>query len=292
VPDTGPVAVGAVHGAGVRVAVDTPTVCRPRLDPGTSRAGHSCALGRATVTGVCGRYATTRSAADLAALFEAEDGTHGALAPDYNIAPTDPVPVVRVSRSAGGRIVDVAAWGLVPAYATDTRGAARMINARAETVATSGAFATSFARRRCLVPADGWYEWAGRTKGQKQAFYMTAPDGAVLAFAGVWTVWGQGPDRLLTCAVVTTAAVGDLVAVHDRMPLLLPPDRWAGWLTGQADPAALLAAPDPAFVDRLEIRPVGPEVGNVHNDGPSLIARAATPTPLTASEERADLTLF
>jgi putative SOS response-associated peptidase YedK len=251
---------------------------------------------QANVSLVCGRYATTRSAADLAALFEAEDVTDGALAPDYNVAPTDRAPVVRVSGSAGGRVVDVAAWGLVPAYATDTRGAARMINARAETVATSGAFATSFARRRCLVPADGWYEWTGRTKGQKQAYYMTAPDGAVLAFAGVWTVWSRGADKLLTCAIVTTAAVGDLVAVHDRMPLLLAPDRWAEWLTAPAtepaDRARMLAVPDVAFVDRLEIRPVGPEVGNVHSDGPSLIVRAATPTPLTASEERADLTLF
>src|SRR3712207_350882 len=105
-----------------------------------------------------------------------------------------------------------------------------MINARAETVATSPAFAPSFAKRRCLVPADGWYEWV-REAGTKQAYFMTPREGGVLAFAGVWAVWGSGEQRLLTCSVITTAAVGGLASVHDRMPLALPPERWADWLT-------------------------------------------------------------
>ena len=240
---------------------------------------------------MCGRYASTTSAADLAELFDASDETGDALAPDYNIAPTDPVPVVRVSASAGGRVVSRVSWGLVPAYAKDTRGAARMINARAETVATSRAFAPSFARRRCLVPADGWYEWV-RADGAKQPYFMTPAAGGILAFAGIWAVWGRGEDRLLTCSVVTTTATGALASVHDRMPLALPPRRWAEWLTAEPDASRLLAPPARDFIDDIEIRPVGPEVGNVRNDGPSLIVRVAAPQPGSPGAERADLTLF
>jgi putative SOS response-associated peptidase YedK len=162
-----------------------------------------------------------------------------------------------------------------------------MINARAESIATSKAFASSFARRRCLIPADGWYEWlkpAGG-RGGKRAHFMTARDGQVLAFAGVWTVWsgprpaddpaGADSARLMTCSVVTTAAVGELTRVHDRMPLLLPPQRWAAWLGVADGPPVedLLAPPSEEFLAGLEIRPVGAAVGDVHNDGPSLIAR-------------------
>ncbi|HKT03189.1 MAG TPA: SOS response-associated peptidase [Rugosimonospora sp.] len=220
---------------------------------------------------MCGRYATTRSTADLAELFEALDESGGTLGPDYNVAPTDPVPIVRVT-SAGHRAVSAARWGLVPAWAKDPKAGARMINARAERVADAPAFARAFARRRCLVPADGWYEWRPREDGRsKQAFFMTPRDGGVLAFAGLWAVWGSGPDRLITCSVVTMAAQGDLTAVHDRMPLTLHPRRWAEWLTGPADPETLLAPPGDDVLTGLEIRPVGPAVGDVRNDGPGLI---------------------
>jgi putative SOS response-associated peptidase YedK len=241
---------------------------------------------------MCGRYATTTSAADLESLFDAVDETGDGLAPDYNVAPTDPVPIVRVSRSGGGRVVSRVAWGLVPAYAKDTRGGARLINARAETVATSGAFAPSFAKRRCLVPADGWYEWLKLGPKGKQAYFMTPADGAVLALAGVWAVWGRAEERVLTCSIVTTAALGDLSLVHDRMPLVLPPDRWDEWLSADPDPDRLLVPPPADFIAGIEIRPVGPAVGDVRNDGPSLTARIAAPGPGALAEERADLTLF
>src|SRR5439155_22816391 len=117
---------------------------------------------------MCGRYATTRSPIDLSSLFDADDESGDELAPDYNVAPTYPVPIVRMSARAGGRVLSVARWGLVPAWSADTKGAARMINARAETVASTPAYAQSFARRRCLVPADGWYEWLRRPGGGKQ----------------------------------------------------------------------------------------------------------------------------
>jgi putative SOS response-associated peptidase YedK len=243
---------------------------------------------------MCGRYATTRSAADLSALFDADDDTAGGLAPDYNVAPTDPVPIVRHSRSAGARILTVATWGLVPTWAKNTRVAARFINARSETVTSSNAFAPSFERRRCLVPADGWYEWLKLSPKDKQAYFMTPADGSVLAFAGLWSVWGEGVDRTFTCSVLTTQAVGDLALVHDRMPLVLPPERWACWLdtSVQADAELLLAPPPARYVEALEVRPVGVAVGNVNNDGPELVARVAGPHPAAPVDNAKNLTLF
>jgi putative SOS response-associated peptidase YedK len=262
---------------------------------------------------MCGRYATTRSDADLALLFDAVDVTEDAvdvteradvtesltpgshapgshapgspapggpasssLAPSWNVAPTDPVPLIRVSRSRDARVLDTARWGLVPPWATDLRGGARMINARAETVATSPAFASSFARRRCLVPADGWYEWV-RDGKRKQAFYLTPADGSVLAFAGIWSAWG--PESVLTCSVLTTAALGGLARVHDRMPLILPADRWAPWLAGGGDGAELLRPMTPAELESIEVRAVGPAVGDVRNNGPELVAPAEREQP-------------
>jgi putative SOS response-associated peptidase YedK len=216
---------------------------------------------------MCGRYASTRSAADLSALFEAVDETTG-LASRYNLAPTDPVPVVwQRSPEPGPRRLAVARWGLLPHWAKDPRVGARMINARAETVATSPAYASAFAGRRALVPADGWYEWQKLPGGGKQAYFLTPADGSVLAMAGVWSRWSA--QRWLTVAVVTTAATGELAAIHDRMPLLLPPQRWQQWLSGH--PA--LDPPEPDFLSGLELRPVGPAVGNVRNDGPELMTR-------------------
>ncbi|HEX8627071.1 MAG TPA: SOS response-associated peptidase [Catenuloplanes sp.] len=235
---------------------------------------------------MCGRYATTRSAADLSALFESYDEAGGSLV-DYNVAPTDPVPIVRMSQRRGARVLVTARWGLVPHWARDTRGAARMINARAETVASTPAFRSSFARRRCLVPADGWYEWV-RRDGRRQAYFMTPMDGSVLAFAGLWSTWGSDPDPLTTCSVVTTAARGSLAEVHDRMPLIVPPHRWAQWLAGADDSAALLAPPPKPVLAAVEIRPVGPAVGDVRNDGPSLIAAQ----PLETVPEVVSPTLF
>jgi putative SOS response-associated peptidase YedK len=236
---------------------------------------------------VCGRYATTRSTVDLSALFEAVDETDGGLVPDYNVAPTDPVPVV--TTATGGRVLRVARWGLVPAWAKDARVGVRMINARAETLMSSNAFGPAFRARRCLVPADGWYEWLPREGGGKQAYYLTSGDGAVLAFAGLWAVSSAG---LLTCSIVTTAALGQLAAVHSRMPLPLEPDRWPGWLSGAADPGRLLAVPTMKYVDSLEVRPVGPAVGDVRNDGPALTARVSVTSSLTAGVQATDLTLF
>jgi putative SOS response-associated peptidase YedK len=218
---------------------------------------------------MCGRYATTKSSVDLSDLFGAFDETEGELAPDYNLAPTDPTPIVRADSAAERgprRTLTIARWGLIPSWADSPRVGARMINARAETVPTAKAFASSFQGRRCLVPVDGWFEWF-----EKNPFFMTIPDG--FAFGGLWTENRHG----LSCTIITTAAMGRLTQVHNRMPLLIQPERWEEWLTAPADPALLIQA-DSGYLDAIEIRPVGPAVGNVRNDGPQLIARLVNGT--------------
>jgi putative SOS response-associated peptidase YedK len=213
---------------------------------------------------MCGRYATTRSSADLSRLFDAYDETDGAVRPDYNVAPTDRVPIVRISAARDARVVTAARWGLVPFWASDPRIGAKMINARVETVATSRAYAQAFEKRRCLVPADGWYEWM-KGPGGKRPFFMNRAD---LVLAGIWSAKGD----LMTFSILTTAARGELVKIHDRMPFLLPPERWAEWLTATVSDD-LLTPPDDAFLSTIEIRPIGAAVGDVRNDGPSLIER-------------------
>ncbi|RIV35968.1 SOS response-associated peptidase [Micromonospora radicis] len=236
---------------------------------------------------MCGRYATTRSAGDLSGLFDSVDETGGGLGADYNVAPTDPVPLVRVSPH-GHRALCLGRWGLVPPWSRSPAGAARMINARVETVATSRAYAPSFARRRCLVPADGWYEWVRQPGGRKQPYFMTPVDGSVLAFAGIWSLWEGPGGPLLTCSVLTTAALGELAEVHDRMPLLLPPKKWEPWLGAAEEPSRLLDPPPLEWLAGVEVRPVGPAVGDVRNDGPALTARVSLARPA----ESADPTLF
>jgi len=224
-------------------------------------------------------------------MFEAVDTTASGVVVDYNVAPTDPVPVVRNSQTTRSRVLAIARWGLLPPWATDRRGAARMINARAETVATSRAFARPFATNRCLIPATGWYEFgpSPRPGIRKQPYFMTHSDESPVVFGGIWSMWtppDDSGDRILTCSIVTTAAIGPLVAVHDRMPLVLPRDRWDAWLSATSDSLALLAPPTAEAVAELEIRRVGPAVGDVRNDGPDLIARVDVPRPPV------DLTLF
>jgi len=231
---------------------------------------------------MCGRYATTRSAAELSRLFDAVDETDDQLVPDYNVAPTDPVPMIRLTSrppaddlAAGPhRVVSVARWGLVPHWAKDARVGARMINARAETVAGSSAFGKAFAARRCLVPADGWYEWVAPGR----PYFMTPSTDEPLVFAGLWTASDAVPGRL-SCTVITTEAVGELRRVHDRMPLLLPQDRWEHWLSASADDPRLLTPAGRDWLATVELRPVSGAVGDVRNDGPDLVARVAEPLP-------------
>ena len=258
---------------------------------------------------MCGRYASTRSATALAAFYDAdEESGDEPIEPNYNVAPTDPVHIVRRS-SGGDRVVSAARWGLLPPWVSDPRAGAKMINARAETAATSRAYRTPFARRRCLVPADGWYEWLRPGDGGPiQPYYMTPADGGLLSFAGLWEVRSppRPPDadpeaptgRMFTCTILTTAAVGDLGMVHDRMPLALTEDRWAAWLGVDSEPldarkaADLLTAPGLDWVSGIELRPVGRAVGDVRNNSAALIQPVTASIPGVDRTQPVDLTLF
>ncbi|GAB4083928.1 SOS response-associated peptidase [Myceligenerans cantabricum] len=245
---------------------------------------------------MCGRFASFSDAQDLAdelAIAELADDAR-LLGPSWNVAPTDPVRIV-VERPARGtgevvRTMRVARWGLVPSWAKDPGIGARMINARGESVLDKPAFARPFAARRCLVLADGYYEWrklpgptssggsaprTGRTP--KQAYWIHPGAGRTAALAGLFEFWRDrsraedDPARwLVSTTVITRAAAGELSLIHDRTPAVLAPDAWDRWLdpgTGTDEAAALLQLPGVP----LETRPVGAAVGSVRNDGPGLI---------------------
>jgi putative SOS response-associated peptidase YedK len=220
---------------------------------------------------MCGRYANTKSSPSMAALFDADDLIAGAWDPRYNIAPTTLAPVVRRSKSRDDRVVELARWGLVPSWASDPAVGTRMFNARIETVATSRAYKRPFATRRALIPADGWYEWRKLPGGGKQPYFFTQPGGVV--FAGLWETWRQEDLNLLTFTVLTCPAAGEAMAtIHDRMPYVLPPERYAAWLGEEdAEVAELLAGPSPSLEKDLEIRKVGRGVGRATNEGPELV---------------------
>jgi len=247
---------------------------------------------------MCGRYASSRKPEDLVEEFEISspggNRVEEALAPDYNVAPTKPVYAV-MSRSPSSRDdsdpapperqLRVLTWGLIPSWAKDPAIGNRMINARMETVAEKPAFKRAFAVRRCLLPADGYFEWyptqvEGRSgRPLKQPFYIHPRDGGVLAMAGLYEIWRdpdraeEDPDRFRwTCTVLTTQAEDAVGHIHDRMPLMVEPERWAAWL----DPSVsarddLLSLLVPAAPGRLEAFPVSTDVNNVRNNGPELI---------------------
>ena len=223
--------------------------------------------------GVCGRFISITTGADLAHAFAA-DLVAAEHPPRYNVAPTD--EVWAVAEAEGRRRLGRVRWGLVPSWADSPRVGARMINARAETLLDKDVFRRPLERRRCLVPADGFYEWTPRAGGGKQAWHLRPRDGGLLAFAGLWESWrprGGDGERVVSTTIVTTEANAAVAPVHDRMPACLPPEAWAEWLDPANDDvlrltALLVPAPD----DLLEVRPVGPLVGNVANDGPELLA--------------------
>lgn len=223
---------------------------------------------------MCGRMTQQRDPSEVAQIFDAEirdPGAHAELGPRYNVAPTQPLTVV-VQRD-DGRFVELHRWGLVPAWSDSPKARAPMINARAETVASSPAFRTAFIRRRCIVPADGFYEW--RREGRTRRPFLVRPgDGSPMAFAGLWAPWREpaSGNWLLSAAVVTTAANDTLRELHDRMPVMLGTEDWPLWLDPQLTDAGLLSSLlRPAPDDALELYAVSPRVNSAHNEGPELI---------------------
>ncbi|MGH3497624.1 MAG: SOS response-associated peptidase [Nocardioidaceae bacterium] len=240
---------------------------------------------------MCGRYAASRSADDLVEEFEVDiDDVKERLEPDYNVAPTKEVPTIvqrppRGDRAAAPvRRLVLTRWGLVPSWAKNPSIGNKMINARMETVADKPAYRRAFAARRCLIPADGYYEWypteqLGKNgKPVKQPFYIHPRDGGVLAMAGLYEIWrdktreDDDPEAFRwTCTVLTTSAEDDLGHIHDRMPLLVERKRYAAWLDpAESDRDRLLGLLIPAAPGRLEAYPVSTEVNNVRNAGPQL----------------------
>ena len=221
------------------------------------------------------------------------------LAPDYNVAPTKEVyAVVERPPSADKehppqRQLRVLTWGLVPFWAKDPSIGNKMINARMETVTEKPAFRRAFASRRCLLPADGYYEWYAteqRTKAGKplkQPFFIHPRDGSVMAMAGLYEIWrdptrdDDDPQRFRwTCTVLTTSAEDDLGHIHDRMPLLVERERYGAWLDPtRSDPEVLTELLVPAAPGRLEAYPVSTMVNSVKNNGPELLAPLATEPP-------------
>jgi putative SOS response-associated peptidase YedK len=260
---------------------------------------------------MCGRYASARSRIELLEEFAVErDRVDEPLKEDYNVAPTKPVYAVMARKprsdaaadaprapaassdqaAAPARELRVVRWGLVPSWAKDVSIGSRMINARAETVIEKPAFRRAFSSRRCLLPADGYYEWqapAAGTKGPKQPYFICRPDHGVLAFAGIYELWrdraiaGDDPAAWLwTAAIITTTAPDELGEIHDRMPMVIDPASWADWLdpanTDAADVRALLA---PAATTGLISYPVSLAVNSVRNNGPELVREAEPVSP-------------
>lgn len=240
---------------------------------------------------MCGRYAAAKDTAALVEEFEAVPSDESLLPPDYNVAPTKRVRIIvdRELDGAQARTIEVGRWGLVPSWAKDPSIGSRMINARAETAAEKPAFRSAFAKRRCLVPADGYYEWYLPTepdapKGRggkplKQPFYIHPADGSSLPMAGLYEWWrdrARGDDDpeawRLTCTIITTDATDDLGRIHDRMPMTVARDHWSAWLDPAvgADEARSLFAPAASL--RLDAYPVSTLVNNVRNNGPELLA--------------------
>lgn len=222
---------------------------------------------------MCGRFVAGSPPLLLAEHFGVDEIRVDDVPPSWNVAPTD--RVLAIAEHAGRRLLGSFRWGLVPSWAKDDAGGARMINARAETLGEKPAFREAFARRRCIVPADGFYEWRLTTGGRKQPVLIAHADRTPLALAGLWEVWRDPTDgarTLKTCTIVTTAANATLSGLHDRMPVVLPSSAWATWL----DPAEhdlgllgslLVPAPD----DALDLHDASLRVNDVRNKDESVL---------------------
>lgn len=227
---------------------------------------------------VCGRYVAASPPDEVAAYFGAEQALPE-LAPNYNVAPTtDVAAVVQPPRDDAAPRLEAFHWGLVPRWATDIKIGNRMINARGETIATKNAFRSAFARRRCIIAADGFYEWrkSATDPKRKQPYYIHRADGEPLAMAGLWERWrdpsaDDDSAELHSCTIVTTAANAFMSTIHDRMPVLLPPTAFAEWLDpDQRDTEALQRLVVPAPEGLLVAHAVDTAVGNVRNRGAEL----------------------
>ena len=234
---------------------------------------------------MCGRFSSTSQLQFLLEQFRAEPMGVEGHQPSWNVAPASDILVVTASED-GARQLRALKWGLVPRWAKDPSGANRMINLRAETVREKKGWKSTLARKRCIIPIDGFYEWQDQGKGQrKQPFYITSRDFSPLALAGLWATWrdSESGEELFTCTILTTSANDLMESVHHRMPVILAPEEWDAWLdpgTTDTDELAKLLVPAPE--EMLTLWPVDPAVGNVRNNRPELQEPLEGHQPITA----------
>ncbi len=219
---------------------------------------------------MCGRFVQALDLQDYADFFGATVIKTESLNPSFNVAPTD--DVYGVVEHEGERRLGSFRWGLIPHYSKDRK--TIHINARSESVDSKPAFRDSFSRRRCLIPADGFYEWQRNEDGTKQPYYISQPTDP-MALAGIWTRWKDPTteERVITCTIITTAADPTIEGIHDRMPIAVNRGLWDDWLDSeQRDTATLRQILDAATPETISLRPVPNLVNSVRNNGPELLA--------------------
>ena len=237
---------------------------------------------------MCGRYTITSAPEAIRAMFRYPERPN--FPARYNVAPTQPVPVVRLNE--GQRRFALMRWGLLPSWAKDPKAFSLLINARGESVCEKPAFRAAMRYRRCLIPADGFYEWKAEG-GRKQPYYVRARLGGPLAFAGLWETWtGPNGEELDTATIVTTGASRALSHIHGRMPVILAPEAFDHWLNvAEIDAVAACTLIRPAPEDLMEVFPVSTAVNRVANDDPKLlepVAIGVAPTPPKPARKKDD----
>lgn len=235
---------------------------------------------------MCGRFPLTSPLAEMRRVFRFDERPN--LAPRYNVAPTQTVPIVRnrsdremaIIRQAGegaGRELVMARWGFIPSWAKDASIGYKMINARAEGITEKPAFRAAFKARRCIIPADGFYEWQRRPDGTKQPYLIRRRDGAPIGFAGLWETWkdrGSG-EEITSCTIITCPPNELMAELHNRMPVILDPADYDLWLDAQHPAGIELLRPCPA--DWLEAVPVSTRVNSPRNDDATIIEPVGEP---------------
>lgn len=237
---------------------------------------------------MCGRFSLYEPTERVARIFAVDEAASAEPEARFNVAPSQQILAVVCSRDGERRRLGTLKWGLVPSWAEDPAVGNRLINARAETVASAPLFRRAFERRRCLVPANGFFEWQHDPDNRRRRgrpYFLRPPDGGLLGLGGVWEVW-HGPDDqvLRTVAIVTTMASEDVASVHDRMPVIVEPDDWGRWLAPEAlEPAPAGRLLRPSEAGRLQLVEVGELVNNPKNDLPELLEPVASPGGVAGS---------
>jgi putative SOS response-associated peptidase YedK len=224
---------------------------------------------------MCGRFAITSPPEAVRAQFRYAEQPN--FPPRYNIAPTQPIPIVTARRDPTGvaRHFLLARWGFLPGFVKDPKDFPLIINARAETLATKPSFRAALRRRRCLVPADAWYEWRASGRGPKTPYLLRRRGGGLMAFAGLWETFADpSGGEIDTACIITTNANGATIAIHDRMPAVLEPEHYDAWIDPDETIPPPLSLLRPADEEAIEFYAIAPLVNRVANDGPDIQAPA------------------